>query len=164
MNCGRRSIVDDVRSRRTRAVDEDRRRIRWAVDEDLHRRRWAIDDDRRRRRREIDNYPPLELPLKWRDPPPEYPPLELPLKWRNPLPDHLVRNQPAAFARDGLRDSPSLRPHLVSHDPYAALSRNHTRNPDPLIPDFNGHRRRRDADRAQRRETLQLAQVEASID
>ncbi|PKU75503.1 DnaJ protein like [Dendrobium catenatum] len=128
MNCGRRSAVDDVRSRRTRAVDEDRRRIRWAVDEDRHRRRWAIEDVRRRRRREIDDYPPLELPLQWCDPPPEYPPLELPLKWRNPLPGQLVRN------------------------------------PDPLIPDFNSHRRRRDADREQRRETLQLAQVKASID
>ncbi|PKU69287.1 uncharacterized protein LOC110115189 [Dendrobium catenatum] len=47
MNCGRRSAVDDVRSRRTRAVDEDRRRIRWAVDEDRHRKRWTVDDDRR---------------------------------------------------------------------------------------------------------------------
>ncbi|PKU78028.1 BTB/POZ domain-containing protein [Dendrobium catenatum] len=164
MDC-RRSTVDDDRSRRTRAVDEDRRRIRWADDEDRHRRRWAIDDDRRRRRREIDDYPPLELPLQWRDPPPEYPPLELPLKWRNPFPDHLVRNQPAAF----VRDSPPLRPHLVAHDPSATSSRNHTRNPDPLIQDFdnpheNGHRRRRDVDRAQCWEALRLAQVESSID
>ncbi|PKU65214.1 putative LRR receptor-like serine/threonine-protein kinase [Dendrobium catenatum] len=124
----RRSAVDDVRSRRSRAVDEDRRQIRWAVDEDRHRRRWACDDDRRRRRREIGDYPPLELPLQWRDSPPEYLPLELPLKWRNPLPDHLLRN------------------------------------PEPLIPEFNRHRRRRNADHVQRRETLRLAHVEASID
>ncbi|XP_020679891.2 pollen-specific leucine-rich repeat extensin-like protein 1 [Dendrobium catenatum] len=35
-----------------------------------------------------DDYAPLELPLKWRDPPPEYPPLKLPLKWRDPPPLH----------------------------------------------------------------------------
>ncbi|KAI0500439.1 hypothetical protein KFK09_018651 [Dendrobium nobile] len=55
MNCGRRSAVDDVRSRRTRAIDEDRRRIRWVVDEDRHRKRWTVDDDRRRRRMAVDD-------------------------------------------------------------------------------------------------------------
>ncbi|KAI0491417.1 hypothetical protein KFK09_025677 [Dendrobium nobile] len=55
MNCGRRSAVDDVRSRRTRAVDEDRRRIRWVVDEDRHRKRWTVDDDRRQRRMAVDD-------------------------------------------------------------------------------------------------------------
>ncbi|KAI0531418.1 hypothetical protein KFK09_000973 [Dendrobium nobile] len=126
MDCRRRSVVDDVRSRRTRAVDEDRRRIRWAVDEDRHQRRWAIDDDRRRRRQEIDDYPPLELPLQWRDPPPEYPslfysasrkgirkqpivvddypPLELPLRWRDPPPEYPPLELPLKW-----RDPPQLQ-------------------------------------------------------
>ncbi|PKU64819.1 Pentatricopeptide repeat-containing protein [Dendrobium catenatum] len=34
----------------------------------------------------VDDYAPLELPLRWRDPSPEYPPLELPLRWRDPPP------------------------------------------------------------------------------
>ncbi|PKU65369.1 DnaJ protein like [Dendrobium catenatum] len=42
----------------------------------------------------VDDYAPLELPLTWRDPPPEYPPLELPLRWRDPPPVRAVRNQP----------------------------------------------------------------------
>ncbi|KAL0904632.1 hypothetical protein M5K25_026761 [Dendrobium thyrsiflorum] len=136
MDCRRRSVVDEDRSRRwvvddgryPWVVDEDRRQIGWEVDEDRRRRRWAIEEDRRRRRRavdndrrrrrwEIDGYPPLELPLKWRDPPPEYPPLDLPLKWRNPLPEHLIRNQSAAC----VRNSPPLRPHSVAHD-YASAS------------------------------------------
>ncbi|KAI0494814.1 hypothetical protein KFK09_024957 [Dendrobium nobile] len=95
MDC-RRWAIDDDRSRRKWAIDEDRRRIRWAVDDDRRRRRWAVDD-------EEDDYPPLQLPLQWRDPPPHYPREE-------------------------------------------------------------NRQRRRDVDRDRRREALQLAQVEASID
>ncbi|KAL0920723.1 hypothetical protein M5K25_009886 [Dendrobium thyrsiflorum] len=119
MDYRRRSAVDDDRSRRKWVIDEDRCRISWAVEEDRRRRRRAVDNDRRRRRWEVDDYPPLELPLKWRDPPPEYPPLDLPLKWRNPLPEHLIRNQSAAC----VRNSPPLRPHSVAHDSASASYR-----------------------------------------
>ncbi|KAH0449645.1 hypothetical protein IEQ34_020337 [Dendrobium chrysotoxum] len=99
------------------AVDDDRRRRRWAIDDDRRRRRSAVDDDRRRRRSAADNYPPLELPLRWRDPPPEYPPLELPLKWRNPLPEHIVSNYPEVF----VRHSPPLRHHSFTHGSTSTL-------------------------------------------
>ncbi|XP_020689702.1 uncharacterized protein LOC110104792 [Dendrobium catenatum] len=76
MDC-RRWVVDDDRSRKKWAVDEDRCRIRWAIDEDRRRRRWAVDEDHRRRRwavdDEEDDYPPLQLPLQWRDPLSHYP-------------------------------------------------------------------------------------------
>ncbi|KAL0922356.1 hypothetical protein M5K25_006334 [Dendrobium thyrsiflorum] len=75
-----------------------------------------------------DYYPPLELPLRWRDPSPEYPPLELPLKWRNPLPDHLIRKQPAAI----VHDTPQLGPHSVNHDSSFASTLNQDRNPASL--------------------------------
>ncbi|XP_020687109.2 extensin-like [Dendrobium catenatum] len=141
MDYRRRSAVDDVRSRRTRAVDEDRRRIRWAVNEDRHRRRWAIDDDRRRRRREINDYPPLELLLQWRDPPPEYPslfysasrkgirnqpivvddypPLELPLRWRPPPLEYLPLELPLRW-----RDPP---PQITSASDSVHFQRRPTR-------------------------------------
>ncbi|KAI0494630.1 hypothetical protein KFK09_024771 [Dendrobium nobile] len=136
MDCGRRSAVDDDRSRKTRlAVDDDRRQGRWAaddarsriafyqaqskksldqVDRNLDRIRETLRSIRRmkmssatiprhssssipssasRKRHPsrhtptvADDYALLELPLKWRDPPPEYPPLELPLRWRHPPP------------------------------------------------------------------------------
>ncbi|KAH0457126.1 hypothetical protein IEQ34_015033 [Dendrobium chrysotoxum] len=50
--------------------------------------------DRKRFRNQlivVDDYPPLELPLRWRDPPP--------LQWRGPPPDPLSHTQPAAVAR-----------------------------------------------------------------
>ncbi|PKU85180.1 hypothetical protein MA16_Dca027726 [Dendrobium catenatum] len=154
MDCGRRSAVDDDRSRKTRlAVDDDRRQGRWAVndarsriafyqaqskksldqvdrnldqvDRNLDRIRETLRAIRRMRMssatiprhsssslsssalREryqsrhssivVDDYPPLELPLRWRDPPPVYSPLEVPLRWRDPLPVHAVRNQPEGF-------------------------------------------------------------------
>ncbi|PKU59062.1 Leucine-rich repeat receptor-like serine/threonine-protein kinase BAM1 [Dendrobium catenatum] len=141
MDCGRRSAVDDDRSRKTRlAVDDDRRQGRWAVDDarsriafyqaqskksldqvdrNLDRIRenlWAIRKMRmssatiprysssssisssvsrrcypsRHTPPVVDDYAPLELPLKWCDPPPEYPPLELPLQWRNPPPPQIT--------------------------------------------------------------------------
>ncbi|XP_028553740.1 pollen-specific leucine-rich repeat extensin-like protein 1 [Dendrobium catenatum] len=55
-------------------------------------------------------YPPLELPLRWHDPPPKYPQLEHPMPWRDPppdrevrkhsLPNHLFCNQPVTLVRD----------------------------------------------------------------
>ncbi|PKU59998.1 hypothetical protein MA16_Dca028222 [Dendrobium catenatum] len=111
MDCGRRSAVDDDRSRKTRlAVDDDRRQGRWAVDDARSRIAFYqaqskksldqvdrnLDRIRETHRRHpshhtptvADDYAPLELPLKWRDPPPEYIPLELPLRWRDPPPLH----------------------------------------------------------------------------
>ncbi|KAI0500125.1 hypothetical protein KFK09_018334 [Dendrobium nobile] len=39
----------------------------------------------------VDDYASLELPLRWRDPPPEYPLLERPLRWGDPPPfQHLL--------------------------------------------------------------------------
>ncbi|KAI0531340.1 hypothetical protein KFK09_000893 [Dendrobium nobile] len=155
----RRSAVDDVRSRRSRAVDEDRRRIRWAVDEDRHRRRWACDDDRRRRRREIDDYPPLELPLQWRDPPPvypspfysaarkgipnqpivvdDYPPLELPLRWRDPPPEYPPLLLPLPVPLPQLTD-PISSGAPASSDPVDSSHRSSgdRDNPDPLKVQF----------------------------
>ncbi|KAI0529730.1 hypothetical protein KFK09_002288 [Dendrobium nobile] len=121
MDCGRRSAVDEDRSRKTRlAADDDRRQGRWAVDDarsriafyqaqskesldqvdrNLDRIREnlrairkmrmssatiprysssSISSSASRRRHQsrhspavVDEYAPLELPLRWRDPPPQ---------------------------------------------------------------------------------------------
>ncbi|PKU81088.1 Pentatricopeptide repeat-containing protein [Dendrobium catenatum] len=119
MNSGRRSAVDNDRSCKTRlAVDDDRSQERWAI----RRMRMSsatiprhssssIPSSASRRHHPschtptvADDYAPLELPLKWRDPPLEYPPLELPLRWRDPLPDRKVRKHP--FPNDSLLHLP----------------------------------------------------------
>ncbi|XP_028552725.1 protein SNOWY COTYLEDON 3-like [Dendrobium catenatum] len=62
----------------------------------------------------VNDYPPLELPLRWRDPPPKYPPLERPMRWRDPSPDCAVHNHPGAVFSDSY---PSQHhPPPVSHD------------------------------------------------
>ncbi|KAI0507985.1 hypothetical protein KFK09_014115 [Dendrobium nobile] len=48
----------------------------------------------------------------------DYLPLELPLRWRNPPPDHLVRNQHTAV----VHDSPLLQLHFVTHGYAYAFS------------------------------------------
>ncbi|PKU67729.1 hypothetical protein MA16_Dca013759 [Dendrobium catenatum] len=89
MDCGRRLAFDDDRSSGI---------IRLAVDDDRHRGRWAVDDARSRiafyqaQAKEslvrsshfptvVNDYPLLELPLRWRDPP-----LKRPMRWRDPPP------------------------------------------------------------------------------
>ncbi|PKU62952.1 uncharacterized protein LOC110102502 [Dendrobium catenatum] len=54
----------------------------------------------RRRRQPRHDYPPLELPLRWRDPPPKYPPLDRPMRWPDSSPDRAVRNHPRSVFKD----------------------------------------------------------------
>ncbi|PKU71023.1 hypothetical protein MA16_Dca018641 [Dendrobium catenatum] len=61
----------------------------------------------------VDDYPPLELSLRWRDLPPEYLLLELPLRWRDP-----------PSLQYQIRDSPPFqRPLPDLQIPYASPSK-----------------------------------------
>ncbi|KAL0906715.1 hypothetical protein M5K25_025230 [Dendrobium thyrsiflorum] len=152
MDCRRRWVVDEDQSRRKWAVDEDRRRIRWAVDDDRRRRKWAVDNDQsleafyaaqvnaslarfRNKSVVVDDYPLLELPLWWRDPPPFQ--LSIPASQTN---DPLTAAQTAAVACKSpirslftpTRDPPSSRPHSQSApEPVNPPSEP---TPSPLLP------------------------------